>query len=106
MKKVKSFLISLVTLVSISVGFSSCGGGIQSKMKVVDEDSRSCSYTVSFKNISDKTINGSVKIKIKYDDGPTKTEVYNLTNFEGGEIQKISFPKDCRTGVDSWSFVN
>lgn len=119
MKKVNLFLVSLVILVTLSVGFSSCGGGsssngggsgrVKDAFQIVSEGYEGTSYFVKLKNVSGQTLNGYVKVKIKLNDGTSSTDVLDFIDMEPGDIQKqmLLCPgamKD-EAGIASWSFV-
>jgi len=105
MKKVNLFLVSLVTLVTLGFGFSSCDGGIQNKMKVVDKgDGGGCNYVLSLQNTSKKTLNGVLKVKVNYYGGTSGTKEIYINNMEPGDVQEVVITENCK-GVNSWKFV-
>ena len=109
MKKVNLLLISLVTLVSLSIGFSSCGEGtsIYDNIKVVDESSKGYIYTLYVKNISDRTFDPILTVRFTFYDGTTET-LYSgrLNDFRPGDVQQASFvTTNSATGIKSWQFV-
>ncbi len=114
MKRVKLFLISLVTLVTLSVGFSSCGGSvgkISEMFKVESEyygDQYGVTYKAKVKNTSNRTLEGSFRVKVKCKDGTSTTETAHVVNMEPGEIQEITIYNNAikTYNVSSWSFVD
>jgi hypothetical protein len=117
MKKVNLFLVGLVTLVTLSVGFSSCGGGGYSNSKISDmfeivsegyKDHYGVTYEVKLKNISSKTLDGTFRVKVKLKDGTSDTETCFIKNMEPNEIQSVTIHIGGATdtyNVSSWSFI-
>jgi len=127
MKKVNLFLIGLVTMIVLSVIFSSCGGGSSSNsnssgsgessktkigdmLKVVGEEygTYGVVYYLKLKNVTNKTLDGSFKVKVKCKDGTSKTELCFVNDMDPGDIQKVSIYNNSQQtyNVSSWSFVD
>ncbi len=114
MKKNFSLMVMLLTLVTISVCLSSCGGGGSSKasdlLRVEEEyyGSLGVSKKAKVKNISDRTLDGSFDVKVRLKDGTSTTNRCYVKNMEPGEIQEITIyigGAGDTYSVESWSFV-
>lgn len=127
MNGTKLFLISSATLLVLSSGFLSCEGNvkinenknqnqsieksiIQSKdVMVVKTGSRLSGSVIEIytKNISGRTLNGTLVIKINYNDGSSHHQETPVDNFYPEEVRKVVFPIYLdRGGFNSYSFVN
>jgi hypothetical protein len=128
MKRVNLFLATLATIVVLSVGFSSCGGGSNSSssseassnedtnkdnitandITIVKTEASSISgYDVYVKNTSDKILNGTLFLRIYYNDGSSETEERPFSNFHPGEVQNRGFSIYMdRGGLKSFNFID
>ena len=111
MKRVNLFLVSLATLITLSVGFSSCGGNVNSKdLQVVSEGYQESGtfYNIKFKNISDKVLNGAIHVKVVFSDGTTQTDYCDFDNMHPGDVQlqSIRGANSDYAKLQSWSFID
>jgi len=110
MKRINLFLVSLVTLVTLSVSFSSCGGGgiTRKDLQVVSEGDDNGLYRAKLKNISSETLDGGIEVKIQCTDGTTASNFVLINNLGPGEMQNVTIFNEISNHVtlSSWSFVD
>ena len=125
MKKVNLFLVGLVTLVTLSVGLSSCGGGSSSssednslsisksdfdKLEIIDKgfetDNSFRDKVFLVKNISNEKVdNYDLKIKFYCEDGTSYVDEKSIFLFPG-EASMVTFPRTKYVSdVKSWKFL-
>ena len=108
MKRVNLFLIGLVTLATLGVGFSSCGGGgkVSEMFSVVRVVDIGPTFFLELKNVTNRTLSGNFKVKVKFTDGTSTTATCHVANMEPGEVQKVYVcGMSYGVGVSSWSFI-
>ena len=115
MKKVNVFLVSLVTMVTLGFGFYSCSGGsgssnngkVSDMLQVVDEFNNKIDGNcyVKVKNVTTKTLDGSIRVKVQYGNGTSGTQYKTINNMEPGDIQQFVI-LGINSTVASWSFVD
>lgn len=121
MKEIIKFIASSLFVIVVSLNITSCGGKSASsntKSKVEwnkifevvkqEYDKYGVVYYIQLKNISSRTFNDCVPIKIKYKNGTTNTAYPAVPNLAPNEVKQISI--NAQSGneyycIESWSFA-
>jgi len=105
--------IGIIIVYNVIVGDDEEGTGsasskISEMVEVVSQTKEQYAVKVRLKNISNKTINDTYRIRLEYTDGVSDVDVISLFDMRPGDIQEVQIATNFSRGTalfSSWKFV-